>query len=145
MFRLSRAAEYAIRGILYLSMRYQENRVIHIDEISKAQNIPSAYLAKLFQELAKKGFIKSFKGQQGGFILTRHPSTISLLDIIEAMEGPVYLNYCLIYSGYCEREKMCPVHDVWVNAQKLLVDYLARCRFDELAEAARAKAEDEAK
>lgn len=141
MFKLSRAAEYAIRGILHLSIHYHEDRVIDIEEIAKSQNIPPAYLAKLLQELARKGFLKSYKGQQGGFVLIKPPKLISLLDVIEAMEGPIFLNYCLIYSGYCDRELACPVHDVWVHAQKLLVDYLSNCNFEELALATKAKTE----
>lgn len=139
MFRLSRAAEYAIRGILHLSIHYKENRVIDIEKIAKAQNIPPAYLAKLLQSLSKKGFVKSFKGQKGGFLLTKPPKEISLLDVIEAMEGPFYLNYCLIYEGYCERDKVCSVHDAWTEAQRILLEYLKGCDFEQLAIAAEEK------
>lgn len=139
MFRLSRAAEYAIRGVLHLSLHYSEDKVIAIEEISKAQDVPAAYLAKLLQSLARKGFVKSLKGQKGGFVLTRHPKDISLLDVIEAMEGPICLNYCLIYAGYCDMDKYCPVHDAWFGAQKVLIDYLKDCTFEKLAVSARKK------
>ena len=97
MFRLSKAAEYSIRGMLHLAMNSSEDKLCDIDEIAKATDTPPAYLAKLLQSLVRKGFVRSFKGQKGGFSLARHPKDISLLNIIEAMEGPIFLNYCLIY------------------------------------------------
>ena len=139
MFRLSRAAEYSIRVMLHLAMNSSEDKLCDIDEIAKATDTPPAYLAKLLQSLVRKGFVKSFKGQKGGFALARHPKDIKLLDVIEAMEGPIFLNYCLIYTGYCERDKICPVHDIWGGAQKVLVDYLSGCSFEQLAINAREK------
>lgn len=141
MFRLSKASEYAIRGVLYLAINYSEDKVSVVEEISKAQDVPLPYTAKLFQALARKGFVTSFKGQKGGFVLARHPRDISLLDVIEAMEGPIFLNVCLIYSGYCPRDVTCSVHDVWGEAQKMLIDYLKGCNFEQLALNARKKAE----
>ncbi len=139
MFRLSRGAEYAVRGILYLSMHFEEERVSVIEEISQASEVPVPYMAKLFQALARKGFVKSFKGQKGGFSLSRHPGEITLLEVIEAMEGPVFLNTCLIHPGYCPRDITCSVHDVWTEAQRILVEYLKNCNFEILAENAKKK------
>lgn len=139
MFRLSRGAEYAVRGILFLSMNYEEGSISVIEEISQASDVPVPYMAKLFQSLARKGFVKSFKGQKGGFSLSRHPGEIALLDVIEAMEGPVFLNTCLIHPGYCPRDISCSVHDIWTGAQKILVDYLKDCNFDMLAVNAKKK------
>lgn len=139
MFRLSKAAEYSIRGLLHLALNYQVDKLCDIEEIAKATDTPPAYLAKLLQQLVKKGFVRSFKGQKGGFSLARHPRDISLLAVIEAMEGPIFLNYCLISEGYCERDKSCPVHDVWGGAQKVLVDYLSGCSFERLAVDAKEK------
>lgn len=139
MFRLSRGAEYAVRGILFLSINYEEGKISVIEEISQASDVPVPYMAKLFQALARKGFVKSFKGQKGGFSLARHPSEIKLLEVIEAMEGPVFLNSCLIHHGYCPRDLTCSVHDVWTGAQKVLVDYLKECNFEQLAINARRK------
>ncbi|MEE9614246.1 MAG: Rrf2 family transcriptional regulator [Thermodesulfobacteriota bacterium] len=140
MFRLSRGAEYAIRGILHLASE-PEGKISFIEEIARAQDTPKAYLAKIFQALTKKGFLKSFRGPDGGFMLTRPAAEVSVLDIIEAMEGPVHLNECLIHKGYCARDTFCPIHDVWHEAQKRLMDFLASCSFADLAEAGRKKQE----
>lgn len=134
MFRLSKAAEYAIRGVLYLSGK-TDNRTTGIEEIAKAQNVPPAYLAKLFQTLGKKGFVRSVRGHDGGFILIKKPEEISFLEIIEAVEGPIFLNECLIHEGFCPMDKVCPVHDIWREAQNKLLDFLRSCNFKMIAEA----------
>jgi len=139
MFRLSKAAEYAIRGMLHLTVM-EGKGAQDIDAISKAQDVPKAYLSKLFQQLAKKGFVKSTRGPVGGFVMARNPSEITLLEVIEAMEGPIYLNVCLIREGYCNRDTSCPVHDVWGDAQKSFLDVLKSCTFLDLAAKGRKKA-----
>ena len=86
MFRLSKAAEYSIRGLLQLTV--MEGRGPQdIDAISKAQDVPKAYLSKLFQQLAKKGFIQSARGPVGGFILAKSPLDITGLEVVEAERG----------------------------------------------------------
>lgn len=138
MFRLSKAAEYAIRGLLHLSIK-TEGEVCSIEEIAKVQNVPPVYLAKLFQSLARNGFVKSFRGVEGGFVLTKKPKDVSILDVIEAMEGHIYLNDCLIREGYCPMDETCPVHSVWHEAQKRFIDYLKGCTFEDMAKAAKVK------
>lgn len=139
MFRLSRAAEYAIRGVLHLSDA-PKGATVDVERVAKAQRIPVAYLAKLFQTLAKKGFVKSTRGPDGGFRLARDPEDINVLEVIEAVEGPIFLNDCLIHAGQCQMEASCPVHDVWREAQKRLIEYLRASTFKGLASAARHKA-----
>ncbi len=138
MFRLSRAAEYAIRGMLHLSDAPQ-GATVDVERVAKAQRIPVAYLAKLFQTLAKKGFVKSTRGPDGGFMLTRDPEDINVLEVIEAVEGPIFLNDCLIHAGQCQMDAICPVHDVWREAQKRLLEYLRASTFKGLARPARQK------
>ncbi|MFQ5329087.1 MAG: RrF2 family transcriptional regulator [Thermodesulfobacteriota bacterium] len=134
MFRLSKAADYAIRGLVYLSMK-PTDEMLGIEEIAKARHIPQSYLAKLFQALAKKGFVRSFRGPEGGFALARSPGEINLLEVIEAVEGPIFLNECLIQRGYCPQNDVCTVHDVWREAQNRFLDYLRCCNLEQLAEA----------
>ncbi|HLC19193.1 MAG TPA: Rrf2 family transcriptional regulator [Thermodesulfobacteriota bacterium] len=138
MFRLSRAAEYAIRGVLYLSGK-SDQVTTDIEEIAKATDVPSAYLAKLFQTLGKKGFVRSVRGPEGGFVLLKSPEEISILEIIEALEGPIFLNDCLIREGQCPQDKVCPVHDTWKEAQDVFLDYLRNCNFKQLAVSGRKK------
>ncbi|MCK4738309.1 MAG: Rrf2 family transcriptional regulator, partial [Deltaproteobacteria bacterium] len=76
MFRLSRGAEYAIRGILHLSMQPM-GKSYYIGDVATSQDVPRQYLAKIFQVLLKKGFLKSSRGRGGGFTLIKDPIDIS--------------------------------------------------------------------
>ncbi len=140
MFRLSKGSEYAIRGMLYLAMQ-PPGKICFIDEVAQVQEVPRAYLAKIFQTLSKKGYLRSTRGPGGGFELSKPSTEINMLEIIETMEGEVRLNDCLIASGHCQREQICSIHDVWKEAQTKFLDYLASRTFDKLAFDAIAKKE----
>ena len=129
---ITRATEYAIRAILYMS-RQPAGEIIYKKDICKAQEITPAFLTKILQPLIKDGIVGSQRGVGGGFYLAKEPAEITLLDIIKSQEGPVYLNQCLIEKGSCEREFFCPVHGAWVDASRALEEHLGDIRFDRLA------------
>jgi len=90
-----------------------------IGDIASAMEMPRTFLAKIFQDLAKKGLIKSERGTGGGFVLARLPEQITLCEIVEAIEGPIMPNQCLMGEGMCSFQKTCPVHPVWRRLQKV--------------------------
>ncbi|MCK4738311.1 MAG: Rrf2 family transcriptional regulator [Deltaproteobacteria bacterium] len=135
MFKLSKGAEYAIRGILHLSMQ-PDGKVSFIEEIADCQGVPKAYLAKIFQTLRKKGVLRSTRGQGGGFTLVKAPTEITVLNIIEVLEGPVSLGGCFINSDYCDGTLDCSFHGAWKTAQENFVNILKNCTFKDLAEGA---------
>jgi Rrf2 family protein len=137
MFRLSKAAEYAARGLLHLAGSHK--RDVCVEEIAKARAVPVSYLAKLFQLLARKGFVRSQRGADGGFSLAKDPGDINLLEIIEAVEGPIFLNDCLIHKGYCPMDEVCPIHDVWKKGQELFLGHLRATTLLALAKASEVK------
>ncbi|TAN60595.1 Rrf2 family transcriptional regulator [bacterium] len=137
MFRLSKAAEYAARGLLHLSGN--TDRDVSVEEIAKARSVPVPYLAKLFQLLARKGFVRSQRGADGGFSLARSPREITLLEIIEAVEGPIFLNDCLIHKGFCPMDEACPIHDVWKKGQEMFLGHLRGTTLEALVSAAAVK------
>jgi Rrf2 family transcriptional regulator, iron-sulfur cluster assembly transcription factor len=116
MMELTRKAEYAIRGMLYLSRR-QEGSISLLVNIAGAVEAPKTFLAKIFQELVKTGLIKSTRGVRGGFVLARPPERITLREIVEAIEGPIMPNQCLMGEGVCSFQNTCPVHPVWRRLQ----------------------------
>lgn len=83
----SQSAKYAILAILYLSTFSDKEHKKGISEISKKIDVPTPFLAKLLQELSKKGFIKSAKGRGGGFYMSEENKNASLIDLIEEIEG----------------------------------------------------------
>lgn len=129
---ITRATEYAIRAILYMS-RQPVGEIIYKKDICKAQSITPAFLTKIFQPLIKEGIVGSQRGVGGGFYLAKAPAEITLLDIVKSQEGPVYLNQCLIEKGACEREFFCPVHGAWAQIRTEFMATLSRYDFATLA------------
>lgn len=123
MLQLTRDGEYAVRAVLYLATQ-PEGRFSLISEISEAQEVPRSYLSKIMQTLTRAGLVRSRRGAKGGFILARPAVSITLRETIEVMEGPIHLNVCLIREGECPRDKLCPVHPVWREAQRRLFEVL---------------------
>ena len=133
MMELTRKGEYAIRGIIYLA-RKPEGQMALISEIAEATLVPQTYLAKIFQSFARQGLVNSFRGTGGGFTLGRPASLITLRDIVEAVEGPIIPNRCLVRKGTCERDEICSVHQVWKKVQEEVVQILDSVTIRELAE-----------
>ncbi|HAO92603.1 MAG: hypothetical protein A2X93_09925 [Deltaproteobacteria bacterium GWC2_56_8] len=122
MLQLTRDGEYAVRAVLYLATH--EDRISLISEISESQDVPKSYLSKIMQSLTRAGLVKSRRGAKGGFFLARPAGSITLRETIEAVEGPIHLNVCLIKKGECPKDDACPVHPVWREAQKKLFEVL---------------------
>ena len=129
---ITRATEYAIRAILYLSKQPPKEIVLKKD-ICKSQDITPAFLTKILQPLIKEGIVGSQRGVGGGFFLIKSPEEISLLDIVEAQEGTLLLNQCMAGPGTCERDVFCPVHGAWKEVREELTGTLSRYTFAELA------------
>jgi Rrf2 family transcriptional regulator, iron-sulfur cluster assembly transcription factor len=132
MMGLTRKAEYAIRGMLYLA-KQQDGSVAMIGDISDAVDAPRPFLAKILQSLAYKGLIKSARGAGGGFSLARPAAQISLCDIVEATEGPIMPNGCLMGPDVCSLQSTCPVHPVWRRIQSVTRGILEEVTLQTLA------------
>lgn len=130
MVRLTRAGEYAIRGMVYLSQQQSTDALTLIADIARTQKVSSSFLAKVFQSLSRAGLVESQRGAAGGVALGRPAHEISLRDIVEAVEGPVALNECLVSDDPCENAENCPLAPVWREAQKRLLTVLASATLD---------------
>ena len=139
--RLTRGADYGARGIVYLARRPM-NTVVLVGEIASAEELSESYLAKIFQDLAKEGLVRSHRGAKGGFSLARPPEQITLLQIIEAIEGPIAINRCLAPWEGCERSDTCPIHPVLARAQQQLLAVLDGTTLSDLATSHRERPAD---
>ena len=130
--QLTRAGEYAVRCALYLAMRPDDGEVSR-RQVSQAMQVPLQFLGKIAQQLAHAGIIQITKGAKGGYRLAKPADQISLLDVVEAVEGPLGLNLCLMRKDSCHRSSFCPVHDVWLEAQAGLRETLGKADLASLA------------
>ena len=131
--RLTRAGEYAVRCVLYLAGQ-EKGAVVKRREIAKAMEIPYEFLGKVSQILSVSGIIRIVQGAKGGYILLSKPEDLTLLDVIEAVEGEIFLNDCVLHPGSCDLNQTCPIHPVWVESREALRKTLASANFAALAE-----------
>lgn len=125
---ITRATEYAIRAVLYLA-KQPRDQIVYKKDICQTQQITPAFLTKILQPLIKAGIVGSQRGVGGGFYLRRTPEEVTLLDVVKALEGPLYLNQCLTAPGMCERDIFCPVHGVWKEIRGELMRALEHYTF----------------
>ena len=130
---ITRATEYAIRAVLHLSKQPRGEIVLKKD-ICRTQDITPAFLTKILQPLIKAGIVGSQRGVGGGFYLVKSPQEITLLDIVQAEEGPIHLNLCLIEGEGCDRDMFCPVHGAWKEVRQEMLSILDRHTFAQLVE-----------
>ncbi len=133
MMGLTRKGEYAIRGMIYLAQQ-PPGQMALISEIASSIEAPRTFLAKIFQDFVKQGMVKSSRGSGGGFSLARTPATISLREVVEAVEGPILPSRCLVEEERCERGSNCSVQNIWCRIQKKVVDTLEEVTLAELAD-----------
>jgi Rrf2 family protein len=106
----SKPTEYAIRAMVYLSIHASEEKKLGIKQIAANLEFPEHYLGKVLQDLAKKQIIKSAKGPHGGFYIDEKGMDISLLSLIDAIEGLQFFNTCGLGLHECNEERPCPIH-----------------------------------
>jgi Rrf2 family protein len=129
--QITRQADYALRAILYLA-RLDANQRAATSQIAEDQEIPPSFLAKIISQLSIAGLIHTSRGARGGVSLARKPENLSLLDVVEAIDGPITLNECTLDPSLCAFGDSCPLHDVWCEAQADLVQKLQTETFDKI-------------
>lgn len=132
MLQLTMTGEYSVRAMLHLAAK-PRGVVVHTNDIAEAWEIPKEFLRKIVQLLSKSGLVHSRRGVGGGIELAKPAEEISLLEVIEASEGKLALNKCLIHSGFCPRDSWCGVHLVWAEAQEKVKEVLRSKTIAELA------------
>lgn len=123
--QLTRAADYAVRMMIQLATLPPGTRTNRA-ELAVACEIPEPFVGKILQSLARAGLISSHRGVNGGFALAKAPGDVSILNVVEAVEGPTMLNICIKPGGGCVRQSWCPAHPVWVEAQQAMTEVLGR-------------------
>lgn len=130
---LSKSSVYAIRTALYLAVNEPKNYV-PVQDIAEELSIPFHFLAKIIQTLSKYHIITSVRGPKGGIALGAPPKEITLLQIIEAMEGPYAFEGCILGLPGCGEDVPCPLHDKWANMRDEFKAFFATTDLADLAQ-----------
>jgi Rrf2 family protein len=128
--QITRQADYAVRAVLHLA-RTGEQRTA-TSAIAEEQHIPPSFLAKIISQLSIAGLLHTSRGARGGVTLAREPKDITLLEVIEAIDGPIQLNECIGDDGACSFDESCPLRPVWCDAQEELVGRLKGTNFADM-------------
>lgn len=126
--QITRQADYAIRAMLYLATIKSGERAA-TSQIAETKKIPSSFLAKIISQLSIAGLIHTSRGARGGVSLARDPSEITVLDVVEAIDGPIALNDCTLDSHQCSFGDECPIRPLWCDTQAELVKKLRETTF----------------
>ena len=137
---LSNSCRYGIRAVIYLANQPISNGKTGIKKISQDLNLPTPFLAKILQRLAKQKILSSSKGPHGGFSLLKDPKIITVLDIVNSIDGNDIFTNCVMHNGSCESvgdEKCnCPLHEDYAKTRSDLVQLFESKTIDELAKRA---------
>ena len=126
--RLTRAGEYAVRCVLYLASQ-GAGMLCARKDIARKMDIPDQFLGKIAQQLARSGVIEIVQGARGGFRLVVAPERVTLLEVVEAVIGEIFLNDCVMRPESCNRSHACAVHCVWAKAKDQLRQTLQEATF----------------
>jgi Rrf2 family protein len=128
--QITRQADYAVRAVLHLARTGDQRTATSI--IAEEQRIPPSFLAKIISQLSIAGLLHTSRGARGGVTLAREAKEITLLEVVEAIDGPIQLNECVGNVGTCSFEENCPLRPVWCDAQEELVTRLKGTNFADM-------------
>lgn len=130
--QITRATDYAVRVMIHLASVPALTKV-HGPVLARAIDAPESFVSKVLQQLVQAGLVTSQRGTRGGFQLARRATDISLLQVVEAIEGPTELNLCIPAGPNCNKKDWCGAHPVWMEAQAALVKVLGKASIAQLA------------
>jgi Rrf2 family iron-sulfur cluster assembly transcriptional regulator len=134
--RLTQAGDYAVRAMIHLASLPDGTRALR-EDIARAQDIPSSFMAKILRSLVNAGLLRSCRGVRGGFSLSRPASEINLLEVVEAVEGRLSVIHCVPDPDECELSGSCGAHAVWSTVQHEITDILGSTKLRDLTSPAR--------
>ncbi len=124
--KISTRGRYGLRILIDIALYDLASKPRMVREIAENQSISEKYISHLIIDLRKAGFIKSIRGAGGGYRLAKSPQQITLLDIIEVMEGRLNLVSCTEKNNLCQRSVLCPAKDIWWQISQEFRDVLAK-------------------
>lgn len=129
--QLTKRADYAIRACVLLAM--EDRCPISSRRIAERMEIPDSFLPQVMGDLSRAGIVGAVSGKHGGYCLRRDPASISLLDLVEVVEGSGKRDGCAVREAGCDGDRGCALHPVWAEARAAFVDVLAGASLADLA------------
>jgi len=129
--KLTQGADYAIRAMIHIAS-LPDGRPAMRRDIARVQKIPADFVAKILQSLVRAGILNSSRGTGGGFSLARERENTNLLEVVEAIEGPLAIVACAGQPGDCDHSSFCPADVVWREVQCSIRDVLRRATLETL-------------
>lgn len=136
MFQLSRRADYAVRIMIELGLQ-GEGTAIPTRQISRRTGVPKAFLHKITADLAKANLVRTYPGLSGGVALSQPLPMVNMRQIVEATDGPICLNLCLVKPHECPLDQICSAHNTWGRIQLLITQELEAATLQKLVDEAR--------
>jgi Rrf2 family protein len=130
--QITRQADYALRAMIYLAKLDPTQRAA-TSQIAEEQRIPPSFLAKIISQLSIAGLIHTSRGARGGVSMARSPEEVSVLEVVEAIDGPISLNDCTGDPSACPFGEDCPLRPLWCETQAELIDRLRKTNFASFA------------
>jgi Rrf2 family protein len=126
--QITRQADYAVRAVQYLADMDNGSRAA-TSIIARDKHIPPSFLAKIVSQLSVAGVVQTSRGARGGVSLARDPEQITLLEVVEAIDGPITLNECVNDPAACTFASTCVMRPVWCDAQTAILKRLGSTSF----------------
>ena len=127
----SKTCEYAIRAVLFIAQRTSEGSRVGIREIAKGIDSPEHFIAKILQDLSRKGVIQSQKGPAGGFYLDKSSLNATLADVVRIVDGDKIFSGCALGLKQCSESKPCPLHHEFKKIRENILKVLQSARLGE--------------
>ncbi len=144
IMKLSTKARYGTRTMLDLALNYGKGPV-QVKEIAKRQEVSPKYLEHLIASLKAAGLVKAIRGFKGGYLLSRSPDQINLIEIIEVLEGSISLVDCVNDPEACSRQKSCAARDIWASMTNAMTEILNSTTLEDMVEGVKEKEHTDAK
>lgn len=129
---LSTRCIYALRAVMYTALETRARPYVSIRGMAEDLDMPFHFLTKVLQDLTRHGILTSSRGAAGGVAFARRPEDLSLLAIVEIIEGPELFTRCLLGLEGCGDRKPCPLHRAWAPERKRLKALFARTRLSDI-------------
>lgn len=130
----SKTCEYAIRATIFIAQQSKEDRKVAIKEIAKGIDSPEHFIAKILQNLSKKGFISSTKGPNGGFYIDKKGRKTTIADIVLLVDGDNLFTNCVLGLKQCSETKPCPLHHQYKDTRKNIIELFRTAKIGQISE-----------